>query len=214
MNLTHKTDDSFFSCITLVSGAFLYTEAIVDWFKKDPVGQWRIIEDPEVREEKLNLKSISEIFPGIKTFSVVINPWANIYFGYKLLQSPYKQVLMPTDTDYSNLTFEDFVNQLHTWEQPSTSNWYKPTTQQMEWLSFTDESNNYIEADYIFKIETIEEDFKVLQDYFCSIEPLTPRDNFFIDLRSIEYRSVYNTETQNIVKKLFEKDIDRFEYTF
>jgi hypothetical protein len=214
MNLTHKTDDSFFSCIIPVSGAFLHTEAIIDWFKKDPVGQWRIIEDPEVREEKLNLKSISRIFPGIKTFSVVINPWANIYFGYKLLQSPYKQVLMPTDTDYSNLTFEDFVNQLHTWEQPSTSNWYKPTTQQMEWLSFTDESNNYIEAEYIFKIETIEEDFKVLQDYFCSTEPLVPRNNEFIDLRSTEYRSLYNTETQNIVKKLFEKDIDRFEYTF
>ena len=84
----------------------------------------------------------------------------------------------------------------------------------MEWLSFIDESNNYIEADYILKMETIEDDFKVLQDYFCSVEPLTPRDNYFIDLRSIEYRSIYNTETQNIVKKLFEKDIDRFEYIF
>ena len=113
-----------------------------------------------------------------------------------------------------DLTFEDFVSQLHTWDRTSTSNWYKPATQQMEWLSFIDESNNYIEADYIFKMETIEDDFKVLQDYFCSIEPLIPRDNYFIDLRSIEYRSVYNTETQNIVKKLFEKDIDRFEYTF
>ena len=67
---------------------------------------------------------------------------------------------------------------------------------------------------YLLKLENIEQDFKILQDYFNSTEPLKIRDNYFIDLRSIEYQSMYNTESQNIVKKIFEKDIDRFEYTF
>jgi hypothetical protein len=214
MNLTYKTDESFFSYITPLSGAFLGIEAIVEWVKKDEVGQWRLIEDPEIKDNKLNLKSALDLYPGIKTFSVVINPWANVYFGYKLIQSAHKNVLISSDTDYSNVNFNTFVSQLQTIDNSSISNWYTPLTQQVEWLSFTDENNNYVETDYIFKLENIEQDFKILQDYFNSTEPLKIRDNYFIDLRSIEYQSMYNTESQNIVKKIFEKDIDRFEYTF
>jgi hypothetical protein len=214
MNLTYKTDESFFSYITPLSGAFLGIEAIAEWFKKDEVGQWRLIEDPEINDNKLNLKNVLDLYPGIKTFSTVINPWANVYFGYKLIQSPLKNVLVSSDTDFSNIDFNTFVSQLQTIDNPPTSNWYTPLTQQIEWLSFTDEANNYVETDYIFKLENIEQDFKILQDYFDSTKPLKIRDTFFIDSRSTEYQSMYNTESQNIIKKLFEKDIDRFEYTF
>jgi hypothetical protein len=78
-----------------------------------------------------------------------------------------------------------------------------PTTPQSTWLSY-----NNIQADYILRVEHLNEDFKSLQQYFETDVPLG------VDDFTIDYKQHYTPTTKNIIEKYFKEDIDRFGYEF
>jgi hypothetical protein len=97
--------------------------------------------------------------------------------------------------------FDKFINQLSKFPQDEKL-WFNMTTPLMSWLSYETK-----QADYILRGEHLEEDFKIIQEYFCTEFPLVLKP-------AIEYKEFYTTASKNTVAKLFEQDIDQFKYVF
>lgn len=202
MSLTYKEDQSFFT--TIIPPFAYYGFSIKRWLTTNNVAKFRYIRDIEMEREFCNLKQVIDMYPGTKTIGLVLNPWARIAYGYNSLLS------MKNDGNTYNLnidsfkldSFEDFVNSINdnTLVDPF---WFKLSTPQLEW--FNHEGTT---VDYLIRAEHLEEDFKPIQEYFCSFEPLT------ISSTVPEYKSMYNETTKAIVAEAFEKDIEKFDYAF
>lgn len=65
--------------------------------------------------------------------------------------------------------------------------------------------------DYLMRFESLEEDFKVVQNYFNNYTKL-PFDN--VGKRDKDYRIYYSADSKKIAYKLIEEDLDTFKYTF
>ena len=78
-----------------------------------------------------------------------------------------------------------------------------PTTPQSTWLSY-----NNTQADYILRVENLNEDFKPLQQYFETDAPLG------VDDFKINYKQHYTSTTRDIIEKYFKEDIELYEYGF
>src|ERR1035437_32738 len=70
--------------------------------------------------------------------------------------------------------------------------------------------DNKIESDFIGKIETLEDDFKIISNkigiVFETIPELNIKRGQYYDLN---YRKYYNNSSKNIIRKNFESDLDR-----
>jgi hypothetical protein len=205
MTVTYKTDDSFF---TGIYPPFVYHGlSIKNWFANAGNARFRFIRDLDIENEFYNLKQISELYPEIKTIGIVLNPWARMrqaFVNFNELKAAGKtkysldvELLDKVELD----NFEKFINQLS--EFPQDKNlWFNITTPLMAWLSC-----NNSQTDYILRGEHLEEDFKPIQEYFCTEFPLVLKPN-------IEYKEFYNTKTKKIISKLFKEDIETFGYKF
>jgi hypothetical protein len=204
MNLTYKTDDSFFT--TVFPPFVFYGTCIKFWFANNAVAKFRYIRDTEVETEFWNTGQVQDIYPGIKTISIVVNPWARMRYVYTQL---CKMKEISNDSYLALLqldSFDEFINSLPEM-QPTDQFWFTLATPMCKWFDYTEDGESKT-VDYILKDNTIAEDFKELQDYFCTNTPLD------LPKKLPSYKKFYNKQTKEIVASIFKEDIDRFKYKF
>jgi hypothetical protein len=200
MSKDYLTDDSFFICMRVMSGASDYTmKQIVEWFRNSKNGQYRFIKDYEILNTEVTLKEIDSTYPGVSVITVVRNPWARAWTGYNDLQTS-ENIPDEALTKLNLETFESFLDGLR--KIPYIHKFF-----QTEWTEYT-VGNTVRSADYIFKEELIVEEFKIIEDYFKTPQPLD------IHPPIIEYKEFYNNTTQALVSEIFKKDIENLSYTF
>jgi hypothetical protein len=206
MDFTYKEDDSFFTHV--LPPATLFGSTIYNWFNENGSSRFRLIRDAETELSFMSLKQVDELYPGVKTFSIVINPWARMRYAYLAMLEAEKLGGHPLIDafGFTAKTFEEFILTL-----PKINNnsefWFTPTTPLIEWLEY-EIDGKVRQVDYILRAESLDEDMKPIKDYFCSDKPLRP-------VREIPpYREYYTEEMKQIVAELFSEDIKRFNYTF
>lgn len=203
-SLNYKTDDSFFT--TVFPPFVFYGTSVKFWFADNPTAKFRYIRDIEVETEFWNIQQVQDIYPGIKTISIVVNPWARMRYAYTQL---CKMKEIGTDSYLALLkldSFEEFINSLPTME-PTGNFWFTLATPMSRWFDYTEDGEEKT-VDYILKDNTITEDFQKLQDYFCAKTPLN------LPKKLPSYKKFYNKQTKEIVATVFKEDIDRFNYKF
>ena len=125
-----------------------------------------------------------------ETFAVVRNPWDRIVSLWSFVK----------ETNLSNIpNFDEFVKNLNLYKF-NESTWFTFATPQKYWIQ-----NG---VTYLLKFETLEEDFKIIQNRLQCYEPL-PIIN---TSKHEDYHKYYTQETWNIINKLFEEDIITFNY--
>lgn len=201
---TYKTDDSFFTLLAIPGNPHRWS--LFRWFEKSNQSKFRFIRDTEIETDYLNLEQIEDIYPGIKTIVVVSNPWIRAKFIYDQIcafkKANESRQIPATTIDFNLESFEAFVHSIKT-TQPTSKYWFLPTTPQVDWVTYNDRK-----CSYILHAENIDEEFKVIQDYFELDIPLDMQDKI------PEYRHLYSNETKQIVEELFYKDIEAFRYKF
>jgi len=204
MNLTYKTDDSFFT--TVFPPFVFYGTCVKFWFANNSSSKFRYIRDIEVETEFWKLEQVDDIYPGIKTISIVVNPWARMRYAYTQL-CKMKEI---SNDSYLKLlqldSFDEFINSLPTM-QPTDKFWFTLATPMCKWFDYA-QDGELKTVNYILKDNTIAEDFQTLQDYFCTKTPLD------LPKKLPSYKKFYNKQTKNIVAAVFKEDIDRFNYKF
>jgi hypothetical protein len=201
--MTYKTDASFFSYIK-PPGSYIGILEISRWFEKSIHSRYRLIIDNELDELYAGLNERDEFYPGIKTFAVVINPWARIKLVYDDLHRIEHEL-----SGHAQGTFTEFVNVLPTLSRDTIwYNRYHMLSPQSSWLEYTQPDGSIKTVDYLFKAETLDTDFKVIQEYFENNNPLT----WFNIIP--KYKSHYTARTKKIVYDIFKEDIEKFGYKF
>jgi hypothetical protein len=201
-SLTYKTDDSFFTVVIPPRCAYGFW-TFHQWFQQNSTARFRVIRDSEVEEDRLTLAQIDDIYPGIKTLGVVMNPWARAYYSYKqsILNVESQKIISQR---YKGVDFSSFDNYIPSLLNCTTDDTVlHPTTNQLHWVSKDGKL-----TDYLIRIEHIHKDFKPLQDYFCTDIPLT------LPKKPPSYKKFYNETTKEIVATVFKEDIERFNYKF
>lgn len=201
--LTYKTDSSFFMYVK-PPGSYIGVNILRQWFETSPSAKFRLIVDQELDNSFASLSEINKFYPGIKTFSVVVNPWARI----KIIYDDLPRITSPI-SHLADIGINEFVLKLLDFKE--NAEWpfsFTPLTPQTDWLEYIDDNGNLQTVDYILTAENIVEEFKIIQDYFiCRNELSSP-------VVVPEYRDYYNDTSKNIIAECFKKDIDRFNYKF
>ena len=203
--ITYLNDDSFFTNIHFPGQMGWYT--LEKWIRSHHIPQFRIILDQEADSDALNLKDKLELYPGIKTFANIVNPWARALYSYNLLHEDNVQNGESFFSQHFDLSsFEAFVL---SWSDVKLEDrWYSLSTPQADWIEYIDENGDLKTVDYLLRFEHLDQDFKVLQDYFQVDEGL-------IHIETCpDYRSQYSTEMKNKIEMMFYKDVERFGYKF
>jgi hypothetical protein len=210
MTKTYKNDQSFFTYVKIPSSSYIGLEPVKIWFRESSVARYRLIDDKELANEYANLKTVDEYYPGIIVFTVVINPWARAVVSYKNFRD---KLLENNDTlyDVELQSFESYLTGAkNLLGKEKTKNWYNFGTQQKEWIEYKKENNELRTIDIILKLENLENDFKVFQDYFMIDAPL----KFELDSDIVNYRDFYNKNTKKIIQNVFAEDIAYFQYRY
>jgi len=195
---TYNNDDSFFMCIK-IPFSYIGVNEIKSWFQQIFLRKQRLIIDEELDLSHANLEQRLEWYPGISTISVVTNPWARVYIAYNHVRR--KETFF---NQLASLEFNEFISTIDRLEIDDSYNfWYNPLASQASWLESKDKK-----ADYIFKVENLDEEFKVIQEYFKTTDKIIWYD------RVPEYKQHYNSRSIEIVEKLFKEDIEKFGYSF
>lgn len=209
MTATYKDDNSFF---TTVFPPFIhYGFSVKNWFATSSIAKFRFIRDEECEHQFWNLEQIDNMYPGIKTISIVVNPWARIKYAYDSL-CQMKQHGDNTYFDPQLLSsipldkFKNFVASLPDM-QPVSPFWFSLATPLNRWTEYNDQGT-IKQVDYILREGHLAEDFKPIQDFFCTDQPLD------VHVDTLEYRNAYTSTTSRQVSKLFEEEIVRFGHIF
>ena len=124
-----------------------------------------------------------------ESFAVVRNPWDRIVSLWSF-QKKYQKLDVPFDTFVRNLESYKFAEE----------SWFTFDQPQKAWIP-----NG---VTYLLKFETLEDDFKVIQEKLGCHEPLMKANTTEHD----DYHTYYKVETWNIVAELFKDDIETFGY--
>jgi hypothetical protein len=203
---TYKTDDAFF---TLILPPFsFYGFSVKNWFTNHGIAKFRYIKDVEIEREFWNLQQVHDVYPGIKTITITVNPWARMRYAYLELRK-MKKAGNTAFLDLSILkldSFDDFIMSL-TDMKPIEAYWFTFATPTCRWVEYQQDEKTET-VDFILKSENLEKDFKVIQEYFCSDEKL------LLSKKLPGYKKFYNDTTRSIVAEVFKEDIERFGYKF
>jgi hypothetical protein len=120
---------------------------------------------------------------------VVRNPWDRIVSLWAFWNKLKKE----------NIPFDFFVRNLHTYIFNEHA-WFTFDTPQKAWVP-----NG---VTYLLKFETLEDDFKVIQEKFNCFEPLPCVNTSEHD----DYKKYYTQETWDIVSDVFKDDVEEFGY--
>jgi len=212
MSETYQTNENFFICIT--AGDFMWPAYIFDWFYQVPAARFRLIFDTELDGQVANLKMVDDIYPGIETVGIVSNPWIKTFDAFiKLTSLRSKGVPHPLESlfKFDLSSFDNFVKQTPTFSTiPQV--WFTPATTATEWTTYVDSTGKVKETKFIIRKDFMLEDFKKLQEFFCTSQPLILPEG--ICPPSLEYRNYYSTETKQIISRIFQDDIERFGFNF
>lgn len=203
MTLTYKTDSSFFMYVK-PPGSHVGLDILRQWFQASPSGKFRLILDQELDTSFPSLKDINKFYPGIKTFAVVVNPWARMKIIYDSLSEKTNPI-----SHLAGIGLNEFILKLSNFKDDK--NWpfsFTPLTPQTDWLEYIDDAGNLQTVDYVFTAENMVEEFKIIQDYFMCYDKLS--SSVIIP----DYQDCYNDTSKNIIAEYFKKDIDKFNYTF
>ena len=128
--------------------------------------------------------------PFYEIFVVVRNPWDRVVSLWAFWNK----------NNRTNIPFDTFVRNLHTYKFNEKA-WFTFDQSQKAWFP-----NG---VTYLLKFETLEEDFKVIQEKLGCHEPLPKINTSEHD----DYRTYYTPETWDIVSNVFKDDIEEFGYT-
>jgi hypothetical protein len=205
MTLTYKNDDSFF--IVMVPKMNIYQcWPVYKWLLQLGSAKFRTIQDVEVEADRPTFAEVQEIYPGIGSIGVVMNPWARVVSKFLKIQ----EELEPLSKKFPGVDFTNFEQVLNFFNDNRIES--AALLPQLHWLRYTSPTG-VVQSNFIIRGEYVEEDCKPIQEYFCCE---TERSASFKDfgIWPVEYQQYYNTNTQNLVATAFEEDIDTFKYTF
>jgi hypothetical protein len=207
---TYKNDDSFFT--TLVPQESCYGAwPIQKWLLEYSTSKFRLIKDDEIDNDRMTMAQVQEIYPGIATIGITMDPWARVVYKFEKLsklsnedKAPAKKMFPDIDLDnFESMVKTTFTNPI---VKDSKINIFQP---QLHWLSQSTEAG--IEyATFIIRGEYVNKDIKMLKDYFC----ITDDSEIEYNVPKINYKTYYNTETKDIITNFFKEDIDYFKYKF
>lgn len=210
MSDNFKTDQSFFTYVKIPVSSYLGLEPIKQWFRDQPFARYRLIADAELDVDYANLKTIDDMYPETKTFAVVMNPWSRAVLSYTNLKEKEE-----TNRIFKLENFESYLLQISSELslrdiQPNA--WYDFNTQQKQWIEYIQEDGTVRSADYIIKLENLEEDFKAIKDYFLTDDAIKIADWYVKQIP--DYKNFYNEKTKNLIADIFKEDIEQFNYKF
>ena len=209
MSLTYKDDDSFFT--TVLPPFVYYGTCVKDWFSSHGLAKFRYIRDTEAEREFWNLEKIDDFYPGIKTISVAVNPWARMKHAFDSLNA-MKQMENNVYFDKSLLDqipldkFSNFIASLPDMA-PVSPFWFALPESSTKWTEYTIDGQTK-SVDFILREDTLAEDFKPIQEFFLTNQPLE------IPKMLPKYKRSYNTTTKAIVEQLFFEEIAKYGYNF
>lgn len=147
------------------------------------------------------LTVISPVELNCFSFAVARNPWDRVvsmyHFGIKMGLAN----LFGLSND---LSFEDFCEVLKSREGDRS---FIPVFKQTEW------THGSIKVNEILKFENLKEDFSSMIEKH-GIKNLSPRLPHTNSTSHKPYRDYFNSNTKQIVKKVFEEDCDLLKYVF
>jgi hypothetical protein len=151
-----------------------------------------------------NLKMVKEMIPTGKTLTVVRNPWQRVYSFYRKVSTEgywldWNEMTL-LDVKPINQWVEDYCNPEIPFEFPR---WFNKFTNQVDFINYDDQW-----VDFVLRAETLDHDFKVVQEYLECDKPLpdlTGYDHY-------EYRKHFNDASIRAISQVFERDIDFFKY--
>jgi hypothetical protein len=212
MTETYHTNENFFICIT--AGDFEWPGYVFDWFYQVPAARFRLIVDKDLDDQVANLRMVEEIYPGVETIGIVSNPWSKTVNAFKKLITLNNRGTPHPITQLFNFnisSFDNFVNQMLDFKSVPQV-WFTPSTTATEWMTYVDSSNNLRTPKITLRKDYILEDFKQVQDFFCTDQPLVVPEG--ICPPSNEYKTYYSTETKLIISNIFKNDIERYGFSF
>jgi hypothetical protein len=165
--------------------------SVVEWLRNNF--------DTEIIKGHPNINMIKTEWDVKNTFCIVRNPWARMVSAYFYLQQ-YGFYWAKNNIN----TIDDFP----TWDQfimnldYDTDSWNTIKTNQVKWYEGA--------SPIILRAETLNEDFKTIQDLLQCNEPL----GYINTSKHEDYRSYYTQEQRDYISKVFAEDIDMFKYVF
>lgn len=167
-------------------------DRIVKWLEGDPANNPCII----IEDERATLLDIRNKYPTNYTFTTVRNPWDRAVAGYlhlKELNSPEVLSYFASIGTNEWPEFKMFIEHIYDIHLPLT-------VSQNSWINAP--------IDLIIKIENLETEIQPIKD-------MRPDYNIpFSSGNIIQYKDFYDNKTKELVAKIWEEDIDRFEYTY
>ena len=158
--------------------------SITNWFIKNFASK--------IKSNMSNIRHPSTEMTDLKTpetFTVVRNPWDRVVSLWAFWNKIKKQ----------DVPFDDFVRNLHNYKFHEAA-WFTFDQPQKAWIP-----NG---VTYLLKFETLDEDFKLIQEKFNCTEPLCHINS----TKHAYYKTYYTLETWNIVSEIFKDDIETFGY--
>jgi len=155
-----------------------------------------------------NVDVAKELFENLGlTYCVVRNPWDLVvsWYHFKGQRAIRRKELILSNkkTFKGKWTLEYIENEIKLYELGFENFVYtNDLTQQIVYAD---------QCDYILKFESLNEDFKFIQQKLNCSKPLPFMNQ---SIRNKNYQSYYSDKTKEIIQKQFQDDIYKFEYKF
>ena len=164
-----------------------------------------------VHKEHNEWKRLRELYDFYRSnfcFCVVRNPWSRLVSRYKNDKDTFLKKYMEGRGDY-------FLS-VYTEMQKGFAHWLHNDVYKIEDVDYKAKWQNQCEViDYcdhmnILRFETLEEDFKKVQDHLNWNMPLP----FLNVSRHDDWKEYYDAETKQLVTEKYSQDIEQYRFTF
>jgi len=140
------------------------------------------------------------------TAAFVRNPFDRLVSWYTMINSIKNPNFLQSEVLKKARNFDEFI--LNCEDIVSKNRWKAFSKNQVDYLY---DKHGTINIDFIGRFENLSEDIQILSKKLDLKEITLPHLN---KSKHQHYRAYYNTRTQNIVQKRFERDLDFFKYRF